>query len=491
MNHNAENSLKRNCYFLYDKEKNKYKTTKQIKDKFKCQLTKKGHKKLYVKRDNKNIYDFVSQTKLIENGCITNYNKYLDPEKKVKGHKQLKLTDLFTDCSKNTFKETNPEYDRLLNYSYELSDKLKVDELIKKFITELIIYTNLNKNGLDELYKGAFIIIRDKGFFYNKFKCESSRICDVKKFISESSHDSLHKNPQYRIGNGVLYHCNENGTCDENKQNSVFDLLIGTSPIDHFYGDTWIQFEYANLLTVWNKYTLHAYSFIIHKLTGKNVGPLGESDYAEYKKPLILEICNPTNCNKNICDPVPCVRPLINLNNYSQDFLKSKKINMSEYKQVKDLVKSIFDSKTKYSIQNIILELDDYIEIHNNPNLFVSTRTSHNYYDIITMILPYIKQLVSLKPYQYDREEIIELVFLAFSLYKNNNVNYNEFKTTIKKRYFNNKYFNEVSLSREINESANNIFLTPQLEDNVGSRKSYYSAKNIRNHSRHSMYSIK
>jgi hypothetical protein len=438
-----EETHKQNCYFFYDTKNNRHKTVEEIKDKFKCQKTKNGRKMLYAKRDNTEEYDFVSQTKLRDYNCVLNYNSNFNPEKDSPNHKNLDTEALLENCSDNSFRDINPDYDKLLQYAYRLSDELHVDEEIKKFVVDLVVYTNINKEGLDELYKGAFVIIRDKGFFYNRFKCGTARICDTKKFLSESSHDSLYKDPQYRIGNGVLYNCDENGICDKNQSNTVFDLLIGTSPNNYFYGDTWMQFEYANLLTIWNKYALHVYSFVKHKWTGQNVGPLGESVYAEYVKPLILEICNPAVCTNPPCEPVPCVRPKINLQEYSETFLRENNISIQDYKDIKDFIKSKFGSTSRIKIADIKKEMSDYIKAYDDYQKAVRDDddttniryTTREQYLLCKSMIPYIDSLSETDNYNYDRDEIIEIMFLIFYYFKENKTNYTELKNIIDQRY--------------------------------------------------------
>lgn len=268
---------------------------------------------------------------------------------------------------------------------------------------------------------------------------KKTRFCDTKKFLSESSHDSLHKDTQYRIGNGIIYNCDENGSCNKNSANSVFDLLVGTSPIEYFYGDTWIQFEYANLLTGWNKYALHAYSFFLHKLTGQNVGPLGNSDYAEYKKPLILEICKPEGCESSYCDPIQCVRPKIDLDEYSDNFLREHNISIVDYKILKDFVKNRFDSRSKIifsSINEIITKyIDDYDSVLDDLN-YKTIPISENQYNLYTKIVPYIDFLsTNNNNNTYDREEIIEIMFLILYYANENNSNYDELGIKINERY--------------------------------------------------------
>ncbi len=434
----AREAYKENCNFFYDSKNNRDKTPQEIKDNFKCQLSKNNRRMLYSKRDDKNEYDYISQEKMRTGSCINNYNTYLNSQEK------LELEDLYGNCSKNSFRTVNEDYDKLLQYAYELSEELQVDEQIKKFVIDLIVYTNINKIGLEELYKGAFIIIRDKGFFYNRFKCESSRICNTKKFLSESSHDSLYKDKQYRIGNGVLYNCDDNGMCNKNQSNSVFDLLIGTSPINYFYGDTWVQFEYANLLTNWNKFGLHAYSFIKHKWSGQNVGPLGQSLYAEYVKPLILEVCDPISCKTSQCKPIPCVRPNINLKEYSDNFLSENNILIHDYKDIKDFVKSfgsndrIKFTDIKNKIEKNIEKYDDYEEAMDDldyRSVSIIKPVTDEQYVIYKSMLPYINSLSETDNFTYDRDEIIEIMFLIFYYFKEHKTNYAELKSIIDKRY--------------------------------------------------------
>ena len=419
-----EQLYKNNCYQFFDKKNNRYKNKEEIIDNFKCQYTKNRNRILYYKRNDKNEYDFVSKTKLDQFKCIDDYKEKYDPEKKLDGHISLQETDLYLNCSDNSFRELNSDYDDILKYAYNLAEELHVDEQIKKFIINLVIYTNIDKDSLKEVFSGAFVIIRDKGFFYNTFRCESARFCDTKKILSESSHDSLSKDQQYRIGNGILYNCSEDGTCNLNESNNVFDLLVGTSPIENFYGDTWFQFEYANILGNWNKYVLHAYSFVKHKLSGKNVGPLGESSYAEYVQPLILDICIPETCNEinqseTKCQPIACVRPKIDLHSFSDNYMLRNHIILSYYKYLKDLIKSNFRSTSNITIENVY-------------RLF---QREYDSYDFTNIIIPYLSNLSSTDNYKYNREQIIEIVFLIYYYANNNITNYEEITQKLNDRY--------------------------------------------------------
>jgi hypothetical protein len=437
----AREAYKQNCYFFYDSKNNRDKTLQEIKEKFKCQLSKNNRKMLYAKRDDKNEYDFVSQKELGNNLCISNYNNYFNSESQ-----KLNLeTDLLSNCSKNSFRTINEDYDKLLQYAYQLSDELHVDEQIKQFVIDLVVYTNINKEGLKELYKGAFVIIRDKGFFYNRFKCESARMCNIKQWIPESSHDSLHKDNQYRIGNGIIYNCDENGICNKNESNNAFDLLIGTSPINDFYGDTWIQFEYANLLTAWNKWALHAYSTFRHVRTQKNIGPLGESEYAEYVKPLILEICKPASCEQAPCEPIPCVRPKIDLENYSNTFITQKNIILPDYKLIKNFIKSKFGYNNRISINQIKDSIEKEFEEIFDPLHYVPDKTETQtesqieFENLLKKLEPYVIELAKVDNFKYDREQIIEIMFLIYYYANLNNTNYAEMIDEINTRYSSNR----------------------------------------------------
>ena len=436
MDPTAEVAFKQNCYMFYDRINNRYKTVDDIKQKSRCQLTKNKRKMLYLKRDGSEEYDFISKKKLADYGCVNNYNQYINPDKS----RPLDLdNDLLINCSSNSFRDINADYDDLLKYAYAISDELHVDELIKEFIINLVIYTNINKEGLEELFKGAFVIIRDKGFIYNKFKCpDKARICDVKKFIAESSHDSLHKDNQYRIGNGIIYACDEDGKCNKTKSNNVFDLLVGTSPLEYFYGDTWIQFEYANLLTPWNKWALHAYSTARYFMFKKNVGPLGDSEYAEYTKPLILDICNIENCSQPICEPIPCVRPNINLFEYSENFIRQFNISFESYKNIKNFIKSELNKNGEFTLSDIKKKFENYEERYLSEYIEESQGTTDENFILTKNLLPYINEIVGPRK-KYDREEIIEIMFLINyyieqGLSPNENI-INDIKSKLAERY--------------------------------------------------------
>jgi hypothetical protein len=341
------------------------------------------------------------------------------------------------------FKDINPDYDGLISYAHDLESKLEVDTLIKEFIMKLILYTNINRDGLREIYNGAFVIIQDEGFFYDSIVTEKNsdklRVCITKKSIPDTSHDSVHTAPQYRIGRGILYDCRE-GTCDVTRSNSSFDCLIGKSPIPDLYGNTWFQFEYANLLGLWNV-VLHGLSFVRHKVSGKNVGPLGKSEYAEYVKPLILTVCNECDDDRLAeCIPLQCVKQRIDLHEYSSNFLSRVKLSLPDYTHVrlKSFVTANFYKGYKMSFSQLHHAIGDHIFHANSSDESSSGDTSH--LTQVNMIAPYVEFLQEQEQKQdshmrYDIDIIQEIVFLLFYYATHDNIDYDEILRTIRSKY--------------------------------------------------------
>ncbi len=411
----AKKKYDNNCYFFTG---NPTPTIQQIKNRFRCRRSNEKTTQLYAQdRTEKDQYNYIPRTHLIQHSCLTNYNNYFNKEK-------VPLTfDTLCDADKG-FKDINPDYDVLIDYAYELERRLEVDPLIKEFIKKLILYTNIDRDGLSEIYKGAFVVIQDKGFFYDdivKDKKNSSKliICNAKKTIPDTSHDSVYDSPQYRIGTGILYDCSAEGKCDAGKRNTTFDCLIGKSPIPDLYGNTWFQFEYANLLGVWNKLVLHGYSFIKHKISGKNVGPLGTSEYAEYVKPFILSVCGCDDGSAAQCIPLQCVKQQIDLHEYSSNFLSRVNLSLPSYQRIrlKNFIPSRFiDSNYRMSLGG----LHDAITGQTIEQL--------------TMIAPYVTHIRS--ETRYDINIIQEIVFLLFYHATHSNRNYDEIAQTIRNKYF-------------------------------------------------------
>ena len=210
------------------------------------------------------------------------------------------------------------------NYLESLQLTLIEDDLVGRqrnmFSSTLFLLSWLNKNtnidlvGLKEILNGAYTVIEnDNGDLYYKVCQLAKQERDIERgtapyFVAgkrisrvpESSHDSCPSNTkcetpsdkdQIRMGQGLLYDCNERGLCNRNKSSSYFDLIIGVQCNDDGAesGNTWFQFEYARLTgstiaeKVTNKYLLHVYSFLCYvaSFCTKNQGTFGTSKFVE------------------------------------------------------------------------------------------------------------------------------------------------------------------------------------------------------------------
>ena len=438
-----ETKFQRDCYPFYNKLENNYKNQQEIKDTFKCLLDNNENKRLYLQKTPEELIQF-SQNKLKNRKCLEKY-EFVDPEKDSKDFIPLDIDGLKQNCT--NLKDNYPEFNSLLTYAQQITIDLHVDPIISEFITNLIENTTINMNGLQELFKGAFFIIRgDNGYFYElygpKRECTTARVCNMTGIFTESSHDST--NPQYRLGAGVLYKCDETGVCDKNNKNTAFDLLVGTSPLPNFYGDTWFQFEYANLLTFINKYPLHGFSYIQHALSNyeKNIGPLGNSGHAEYSQPLILTICRDLQCDSPPCEVVPCINTPINLQEFSTELFKEKKIDMSDYKLLKIFIKSRNEIKNNKITLKTLLSIikkyidwkdedeneneDEYKDESEKSDKKVTINKFIHLFTTTPKLLIFIRTISHTNNYEYSLDQLIEIVFL---LYYNAKKNTNDYLT--------------------------------------------------------------
>ena len=300
-------------------------------------------------------------------------------------------------CDELALNAINPDYNTLFQYAVDLSQDSKVDSKIQLFVLDLVRSTDLNMDSIKELYNGAFVIVRDRGYLYRKYK-ENGRDCNIKGLVPETSHDSLAKMRQYRMGKGSLYKAAFH-VLDKAKANDMFDLLVGTSPLVQFYGDTWLQFEKAGIKTL-KECAHHVAAFVQYVCIGKNVGPFGSSDYAEYKKPLILTTCRPHESH----EPVKCVRGRIKHDALTEEFLKRN--NMSQYKEIRTFVKAALDDTRKIVIEEVVdsLELYDDGRYETGRNGVLAN---------LQTCLEHVTFLFDSKE-PYDREEIIEILFLVW-----------------------------------------------------------------------------
>ncbi|CEG56136.1 hypothetical protein [Legionella fallonii] len=116
---------------------------------------------------------------------------------------------------------------------------------------------------LEEMLKGGHLKLVDDGSLYNEL------VATFQECLHErsSSHESSAQ--QYSFSGPV-----------------VKEVLFGVSYDENGNRNTWIQFEKHNTRNIFNL-ILHLLDYIVHKFTGKNVGPFGLSEYTE-QNPLVL-----------------------------------------------------------------------------------------------------------------------------------------------------------------------------------------------------------
>lgn len=122
---------------------------------------------------------------------------------------------------------------------------------------------HLTMNTLEEMLKGGHLKFVDDGSLYNEL------VTTFQECLYErtSSHQSCAK--QYSFSGPV-----------------VKEVLFGVSQDENGNFNTWIQFEKHSTRNILD-FLLHLFDYIVHKITGKNVGPYGLSDYTE-NAPLVL-----------------------------------------------------------------------------------------------------------------------------------------------------------------------------------------------------------
>ncbi len=123
--------------------------------------------------------------------------------------------------------------------------------------------SNFTADALEELLKGGHIRFEDNGLFYNELVDEF--------YTNLSPRYSSHKSSQqqYSLSGPVIK-----------------EVLFGVSKDVQGKETTWIQFEKNNTKT-FISLILHLFDYIMHKLTGKNIGPYGTSIFTE-KNPFII-----------------------------------------------------------------------------------------------------------------------------------------------------------------------------------------------------------
>lgn len=188
-------------------------------------------------------------------------------------------------------------YVQIKNYLKKHNEKM--DKTFKNIIIDLLTHTNFNYDIFVKILNGAYIIIKDNGYFFKKWTLNHklilyksgkklrpiiSNLDGVKIIFNESSHHSC--NEQYRMGEGIIF------DIFNNNHSNVYDLLVGTSckylnkECDKVNCNTWFQLEKHRL----GKSSInHFIDYINHKIFDVNIGPFGETSHT-VNKPIILEI---------------------------------------------------------------------------------------------------------------------------------------------------------------------------------------------------------
>jgi len=185
-------------------------------------------------------------------------------------------------------------FDKILKYLNR--HKSTLDDTFKLIIIDLLTETNFDYYKFRKILNGAFIIIKDNGYFYKKWVYYHKQVLKKRNKILEpildnilnsSSHYSC--NNQYRLGNGIIYDINDDLT-------NTFDLLIGTSCLHknnickkNKKCHTWFQLERSRISSLYNMMT-HVFDYINYKISGRNIGPFGESEHTEFNDPIMLEL---------------------------------------------------------------------------------------------------------------------------------------------------------------------------------------------------------
>jgi len=434
----GKESFKQNCYPLWNNETNNFKNKEQIVQEHLCVPGKNNKKFLYFK-NNKSYYPFLNSTL---NSCITNYNQYNNnPD-----INHLDVDELIEKCDINYLNSINSDYVKLIKYVNNLSKQVTVLPKIHDFLVALVTFTNISYNEMIEVMNGAYVIINnDNGYIYNKFFPEkektyksdnllsrtinyvrpfSSRkchgVCNTRARVAESSHETMYDFKQYRYGEGVIFGIDDSESGISSKSNSVFDLLVGRCILPDFYGDTWFQFEEANISNWWNQGPLHGLSFVKYKIKEKNIGPLGESKYTEYTEPFIINFCE-QNCdiNNDSCEIKQCItKKEDSINNILESENWNRDNDIFTYKEFKNFIKKhLHFSKGYFSLQNLLTELTKYSnqKYFNTQNVEI-TIIPQNLLEILTL-------LAEEHSFYYTMEQLIEITFLIIKYSKLTNAN--------------------------------------------------------------------
>ena len=138
--------------------------------------------------------------------------------------------------------------------------------------------------------------------------------------VSEECKDKLNGNNQIRFGKGIIYDMNEDGSLNEEKGSTVYDLIMGVT----VRNETWFQFERTRTDTIGQK-LLHIKDFFEHRATKQNIGPFGRSNYTDkggrrtyyyldYTQGGLENVALPSTLNVELEDPYSLMKPDPNAN---------------------------------------------------------------------------------------------------------------------------------------------------------------------------------
>ncbi len=197
---------------------------------------------MFIKHDIKN--NIINNIELFYN----NFQDFLTKE-----------ADIFSKVIKNIQSNFNSMNEKeLIKLSLCLNVLLNVAEKMKNFSQD---------DKFCDLLKGGHLIIYDNGALYKDLKKAGNNFAILRKRLSSHHKNRLNPN-EHDIGIDT----------------EVFgELLVGTTKEGH----TYMQFEGAPIKDLWS-FIVHMMHYIQYKVTGKNVGYLGISDFTE-ANPIVIE----------------------------------------------------------------------------------------------------------------------------------------------------------------------------------------------------------
>lgn len=172
-----------------------------------------------------------------------------------------KSSIIFFEKMEHTYKDAVCSIMELIEHGKPVqTSHLEVNFVLKLIATLRISFRQdriFTTELLEEILKGGYLKLEDNGSFYN----ELIYIFHPNLQKRHSSHHSCVQ--QYSFSGPV-----------------VKEVLFGVSEDKKGTLTTWIQFERHNTHTLINL-ILHLFDYVIHKYTGKNIGPYGSSNYTE------------------------------------------------------------------------------------------------------------------------------------------------------------------------------------------------------------------